>query len=120
MLKLSHAIVFVSDMQRSIAFYRDVLGLPMRMESPFWTEFEMGQTSIALHLASPEKVPVQPHSTAGACQLGLRSEDLDAYHARLVAAGVKVVSPPTKQDFGASLASYLDPDGLVFTVSGPH
>jgi catechol 2,3-dioxygenase-like lactoylglutathione lyase family enzyme len=34
MVKFSHAIIFVSDMARSIAFYRDVLGLPLRFESP--------------------------------------------------------------------------------------
>jgi catechol 2,3-dioxygenase-like lactoylglutathione lyase family enzyme len=28
-MRLSYAIVFVSDMQRSIAFYRDVIGLPL-------------------------------------------------------------------------------------------
>jgi catechol 2,3-dioxygenase-like lactoylglutathione lyase family enzyme len=38
-MRLSYAIVFVSDMSRSVAFYRDVIGLPLRFESPHWTEF---------------------------------------------------------------------------------
>lgn len=37
-MRVSHAIVFVSDMQRSVAFYRDVVGLSLRFESPGWTE----------------------------------------------------------------------------------
>ena len=51
MLEFSHAIVFVSDMARSVAFYRDILGLPLRFESPEWTEFETPGSTLALHLA---------------------------------------------------------------------
>jgi len=35
---VSYAIVFVSDMKKSVAFYRDEIGLPLRFESPHWTE----------------------------------------------------------------------------------
>jgi lactoylglutathione lyase len=38
-MRVSYAIVFVSDMQRSVAFYRDVIGLPLQFQSPGWTEF---------------------------------------------------------------------------------
>ena len=38
-MRVNYAIVFVSDMNRSVSFYRDVLGLPLRFESPEWTEF---------------------------------------------------------------------------------
>ena len=33
MNKFSYVIVFVSDMDRSIAFYRDVLGFPVKHQS---------------------------------------------------------------------------------------
>ena len=36
---MNYAIVFVSDIKRAVSFYRDVLGLPLRFESPEWTEF---------------------------------------------------------------------------------
>jgi len=29
MAELSHAIIFVTDMARSVAFYRDLMGLPI-------------------------------------------------------------------------------------------
>ena len=35
-MKLNYAIVFVSDMKRSVSFYRDVVGLPLKFESPGW------------------------------------------------------------------------------------
>jgi predicted enzyme related to lactoylglutathione lyase len=53
---------------------------------------------------------------AGHCHVGLTVPDLDAFHAEMVAKGVKCVQPPKKEDFG-SLAIYADPDGLSFSVS---
>ena len=41
--------VMVSDMERSVQFYRDTLGLKLRFQSPDWTEFDLGTTTLALH-----------------------------------------------------------------------
>ena len=43
------AIVFVSDMARSIVFYRDTLGLPLKFETSVWTEFATDGATFALH-----------------------------------------------------------------------
>ena len=51
MNKFGYVIVFVSDMDKSIAFYRDVLGFPVKEQSHKWTELDTGQTTLALHLA---------------------------------------------------------------------
>ncbi len=29
----------MSDMKKAVSFYRDVIGLPLKFESPGWTEF---------------------------------------------------------------------------------
>ena len=39
-MRVSYSIVFVSDMNRAVSFYRDVMGLPLKFESPEWTEFK--------------------------------------------------------------------------------
>jgi len=56
-------IKFVADMNRAVKFYRDVLGLPLKFESPSWSEFITGETALALRPAS-QKNP------AGAGELG--------------------------------------------------
>jgi catechol 2,3-dioxygenase-like lactoylglutathione lyase family enzyme len=38
-MRVNYAIVFVSDMKRAVSFYQDVLGLPVKFESPGWTGF---------------------------------------------------------------------------------
>lgn len=81
-MRVNYAIVFVSDMRRSVSFYRDVLGLPLRFESPGWSKFATGGATLALHATGnagpdrddPERLP------PGRCRPGLGVEDLDAFH----------------------------------------
>src|SRR5215207_2373090 len=47
--KVDYIMVTVSNMGRSVAFYKDKLGLPMKFGTPEWTEFQTGTTTLALH-----------------------------------------------------------------------
>ena len=47
--QIDYTMVVVSDMARSIEFYRDKLGIPLKFQSPDWTEFLTGTTTLALH-----------------------------------------------------------------------
>jgi lactoylglutathione lyase len=119
-MRLSYAIVFVSDMARSVAFYRDVVGLPLKFDSPEWSEFVTDGATLALHRADPERdspadTSASPAS-AGTCRPGLTVLDLDAFHSRMVENDVICTQQP-KDLFGSKIAQYLDPDGLAISVS---
>ena len=120
MKKLDYAIVFVSDMKRSIEFYRDVLGLPLKYETPHWTEFSNDGSTLALHPGDAiNPAPAgEGHAPAGSCHLGFVVEDLDAFHKHMQAHKVACLHPPKKEEFGR-LALYADPDGLPFSVAEP-
>jgi lactoylglutathione lyase len=114
---LSYGIVFVHNMQRSIVFYRDVLGFPLKFESPEWTEFATEGVTLALHKAdAPATSEAQELTPAGRCQLGFFVDDLDAFHAGMMQKTVTCIRPP-REVFGVRLANYADPDGLPFSVS---
>ena len=122
MKRLSYAIVFVSDMKRSVAFYRDILGLPLKFGSDDWTEFSNEGSTIALHRADSINPPgiSQGQTPAGSCQLGFEVENLDRFHAEMQKKGVVCAHPPKMQDFGGRLALYADPDGLLLAITeGP-
>jgi lactoylglutathione lyase len=116
-MRVNYAIVFVSDMKRSIAFYRDVIGLPLKFDSPEWSEFATDGATLALHRAEQ---PAEPASdtelAAGHCRPGLSVADLDAFHSRMVEHNVVCTQQP-KDLFGAKIAQYLDPDGLTISVA---
>jgi lactoylglutathione lyase len=117
MRALHYAIVFVKDMKKSIAFYRDVIGLALKFESAEWSEFVTGQATVALHLAQGAQDSPDP-SQAGRCQLGFHVVDIETFHRDALRKGITCTLAPKKQDFG-TLAVYLDPDGVGITMLQP-
>lgn len=115
-MRLSYAIVLVSDMARAVTFYRDVVGLPLRFESPSWTEFNTEGATLALHASQtgPKRDPEQ--HWAGQCRPGLSVPDLDQFHQRMIEHNVPCLQAP-KETFGARIAQYVDPDGLAISIS---
>jgi len=110
-VKLSYVIEFVSDMDRAVKFYSDVVGLPLKFQSPGWSEFSTGETVLGLHPAS-DKNP------AGKVELGFNVPDLQQFHTEMTSKGVQFPMPPQKQDFGGMLAQFLDSEGAHISVSG--
>lgn len=103
-MKLSYVIKFVADMNRAVKFYRDVLGLQLKFESPGWSEFVTGETRLSLH-------PACAKNPAGAVELGFTVPDVQKFHQDMIAKGVQFSMPPTKQDFGGLLAQFVDSEG---------
>lgn len=107
-------MVIVSDMNRSINFYQNTLGLKLRFESPEWTEFDVGSTTLALHgggVAAPSTQ--ERHQVAGRESIGFNVPNVDQVFETLKSKGVRFVMPPTeRQGEGIRLAVCLDPDGL--------
>ncbi len=116
--KIDYAMVNVSQMGRSVAFYRDVLGIALKFESPGWSEFDTGATTLALHHAPAMAAAPSHGPAAGTCTLGFSVDDLDATVATLQARGAVFVMPPTTQaGEGIRLAVMVDPDGLAISLA---
>ncbi len=113
--QIDYTMVMVSDMARSIEFYRDKLGIPLKFQSPEWTEFLTGTTTLALHGGG---IPRQAKGgssdkDAGTCSIGFNVDDVDKTYEVLKAKGIKFVMPPTQREGeGIKLAVCIDPDGL--------
>ena len=115
--RINYSIIFVSDMPRSVAFYRDIVGIPVKFESPGWTEFLTDGATLALHLCDAELPDKSTKEFAGQCRAGFQVDDLERFHQRMVDHHVGCVQEP-QETFGALIAQYVDPDGMVFSVSG--
>jgi catechol 2,3-dioxygenase-like lactoylglutathione lyase family enzyme len=114
-----YVMVTVSDMQQSVSFYRDLLGLPLKFESPEWTEFATGTTTLALHGgAKPALAPQSDKQAAGVCSLGFNVKSLDEAYQALKSRGVVFTLPPTNREGeGIRLAVAIDPDGLSISFA---
>ena len=116
---LSYVILYVRDASKSVPFYRDTLGLKVRVDSPGWVEFETGATTVALH--SDEKLPaVRPHGQAVAV---FNVEDIDVAYESLKAKGIKFAKEPQVVCEGEAgkvgrSADFQDPDGNPLSIFG--
>jgi len=107
---LVYTIKYVADMDAAVTFFKEHLRLKVRFTSPYWSEFDTGPTTLALHPASPEH-------PAGSCQLGFRVADVAAFYAEQRAAGIEFTAPPTPLH-GQTIARFRDSEGAECSVSG--
>ena len=113
--KIDYIMITVSNMSRSVAFYKDKLGIPMKFGTPEWTEFQTGTTVLALHGGGqPGSAPKDPQThVAGTCSIGFNVDNLDLLYEQLQAKGVVFVQAPTaREGEDIKLAIAVDPDGL--------
>ena len=116
-IHIKYSILFVSDMAKSVVFYRDVVGIPLKFESPGWTEFMTEGATMALHKTdgSAPDGGAQQTERAGQCRFGFQVPKLDKFHERMIENDVRCAQEPT-ETFGVKIAQYVGPDGLVFSV----
>jgi lactoylglutathione lyase len=119
--EIDYTMIVVSDMQRSVEFYRDKLGIPLKFQSPDWTEFATGATTLALHGGGiPSQGPPagDPSKVAGACSIGFNVDDVDKTYEELKAKGIRFMMPPMQREGeGIKLAVAIDPDGLPISFA---
>ncbi len=142
LLRLTHVGICVSDMERSLRFYRDLLGF--RFEHELRVEGEPSDTLLRLRgvvldatylardgvriellrFTSPPPPPprVRTMHEQGLTHLSFRVADLDATLAALRAAGERVLDDTIIRipDFQAAACFVVDPDGqLIELVQAP-
>jgi lactoylglutathione lyase len=120
--RLGYAIVFVSNLSRSIVFYRDLIGLPLRFSTESYAEFETAGAKFALFARSrlPELIGRSVPSGEAPWPQGEVAffvDDVDLEHDRLAAAGVVVLAPPTERAWGERTLHVADPDGYVVELT---
>lgn len=103
---LSTLICQVTDMERAVAFYRDVLGFTPGILSPHWSDFSIpGGGKIGLH---PPFRDTGPNS--GGWIIGVATSDIAELKARLADAGYPTDARYHDTPAGAVL-DFADPDG---------
>jgi len=107
-LKKGTATIYVSDIDRAVKFYSNVLG--MRVKSHFskdYAELEMPGLTIGLH---PPTKSGPPPGSSGSISLGFLVDDLDSVVSNLKGQGVEFRGNVI-DDGPVKLAFFGDPDG---------
>ena len=121
--RLNHAVLYVRDVERSVAFYRDVLGFRTVQEIPGRAAFLQAEGSRNDHdlglfaIGDRAGASAAGRSTVGLYHLAWEVDtlgELERIRQRLAEAGALAGA----SDHGTTKALYAhDPDGLEFEVS---
>ena len=102
--------ISVTDVERSVAFYRDVLGIPHLFTVPAQPMAFFASGDVRLYLGVPES-----KEYTSRCVLYFRVDDIDAEVARLSALGVAFQDRPHVAHRDDSIELWMsgltDPDG---------
>jgi catechol 2,3-dioxygenase-like lactoylglutathione lyase family enzyme len=107
-LSMRRIVLFTKDMPKMIAFYRDVLGLPLVKDEPGWKELDANGCTIALHNGSSQIGKRPP-------KIGFWSSDVTAAREALLARGAKLGK--VMSGGGLTRCEGKDPDGNPFSIS---
>ena len=108
---LNHVAVHVSDLEASLRFYRDILGLPLKSRPDFDFEgawLQLGPTR-ELHLIAGREVDVV--SDHRGAHFAFEVPDMEAARRELLEMGAEIVRGPQTRPDGAVQIFLHDPDG---------
>ena len=101
MTAMAYLILYVSDLETSIAFYRDALGLPFKFQDAGYAEFATPGTRLGLYERRRAEWLTGRTVTPGpAAEVVFMVDDVDAHARRLTARGAVVISAPTDRPWG--------------------
>lgn len=116
--------LFVEDLATTKAFYSQVFELPILFEDAESAAFSFGDTVVNLLKVSAAPELIAPALAAPAdagvrFQLSLAVHDVDVSCQTLRTRGVTLLNGPTDRPWGIRTASFRDPAGHIWEITGP-
>lgn len=116
--------LFVEDVSRSVAFYRDVLGFTVGAGgNEQFTDVQHGgvEFGICLRTALPENhhfdQPSFAHRKGLGVEIVLEVDDLAAVYGHVQAQGYPIIEPLQRRPWGSTDFRLVDPDGYYLRLT---
>ena len=109
--RIGAVILLVSDMKKSMEFYKDVLGMELKQQTEDWVEFSKQGTVLALHPTKEKKLTKNISML-----IGFNVSELEAVCSNLEKKEVKFHKKVTNEVFGKH-AIIEDPDGHLISLA---
>jgi lactoylglutathione lyase len=117
--RLGSVILYVEDLERSIAFYRDVIGVPLKLRGDGYAEFDTDGAKLGLFERSrlPELIGRDGGLPGPTVEIVFIVTDVDAETDRLRGAGASILTGPVDRPWGHRTLHVADPDGHVVELA---
>lgn len=117
-----YVVLVVDDVDRSLAFYVDILGLKLGHRSGPFAQLDTGRTRIALYQRTAMgetlgRVLRAPDEDSPGFELGFKVDDCDAAFGELVSRGATPAVEPKDRAWGQRTAYLKDPDGYLVELA---
>ncbi len=122
-IRHAHTIVFVQDLARSTAFYRDILQQPVKAD---WGAMILFDHDFAIHDGADlrrkvYKRPATPEPMGhDNIDIYFEADDLQAAYERVVASGAGIIHSIERQPWGQLVFRFHDPDGHIVEIGEPQ
>ena len=111
--RLGPVNVICTSLERSLAFYRDVLGFELAEREEGFARLQCGDRALYLLEAEGAEPQSTPYCQVAAFSLDLEVEDIEAAFAHFQACGARFAR---ELEPGGDSFFVMDPDGLVLEV----
>jgi lactoylglutathione lyase len=116
---VDYVVLYVGDVDASLAFYRDVLGLPFKFQETGYAEFATRGTKFALYerVRLPGLIGRDASGGGPAGEVLFLVDDVDGEAERLGGLGVEILAGPVDRPWGHRTLHVHDPDGFVVELA---
>jgi len=117
--KLFANCLLVNDFDKSLAFYKDVLGLEVNTTEGKFVDFKLEGTSLAIFEkeAAISMFPKEHMGQGGGVILAFQVEDVQKTCDELKSKSVEIFEGPKTTPWGQTVAYFKDPDRNIWEVS---
>jgi len=115
-MKLSMLMLGVENVEKSVAFYRDIVGLSPKSQIGEFAFLDAGDIMLVLSSSLARQVPTR----AGAMEAIFGAASVRTDHQELHARGAHFLNEPHEVSPGSWAATFRDPDGHMLTLFGPE
>jgi len=115
--KLGNVILAVKDLDKSLEFYHEVIGLPIKKQRRTWIDLGISGALLSLHPASLTAEHIGT-SIENGVTLGFLVGDINSAVEELKSKGIKIYREITEREAGKN-AIVLDPDDYLVSLFEP-
>lgn len=120
-LAMKYVILYVNDFDKTMKFYKDILGLPVKMQHDTYVEFDTGATTLSVNTRESVKEMIGLEMPTGSdasqtFELGFVVEDVEATIETLRGLDVPIYKEPVTKPWGQTVAYVTDPDGHYIEI----
>lgn len=117
--KIFAVCLVVEDLERSVDFYQNKLGMKINSRDTGFVDFKLGETPLSLFQRSEAEsmFPSKYMTSPGGVVLALRVDDVEKTFEDLSSRGILAFEKPKDTAWGQKVAYFHDPDGYIIEIT---